>query len=120
MAGREGTQFPAADDGRPTLGPAIILSPHYDDGVLSCGGLAANLAAAGYPPLMVTVFGGEVPEDLVGDFARWKHGRWGYESADAVLDGATQRRLGGSHDPRLPHTLARLLRRDLSRRALQR
>ncbi|HEY8598306.1 MAG TPA: PIG-L family deacetylase [Thermomicrobiales bacterium] len=67
------------------LGPAIFLSPHYDDVVLSCGGTVAALVAAGCPPLMVTIFGGETPEELVGDFARWKHRRWGYESADAVL-----------------------------------
>lgn len=82
---RTGADDPASGADRPTLGPTIILSPHYDDGVLSCGGWAANLAAAGFLPLMVTVFGGEVPEELVGEFARWKHGRWGYESADAVL-----------------------------------
>ena len=66
-------------------GPAIFLSPHYDDAVLSCGGTVAALAAAGCRPLMVTLFGGETPEELVGDFARWKHRRWGYESADAVM-----------------------------------
>ena len=66
-------------------GPAIFLSPHYDDVVLSCGGTVAALVAAECQPLMVTIFGGETPEELVGDFARWKHHRWGYESADAVL-----------------------------------
>jgi LmbE family N-acetylglucosaminyl deacetylase len=65
--------------------PAIFLSPHYDDVVLSCGGTVAALVAAECQPLMVTIFGGETPEELVGDFARWKHSRWGYESADAVL-----------------------------------
>lgn len=68
-----------------TNGPAVFLSPHYDDVVLSCGGTVAALVAAECKPLMVTIFGGETPEESVGDFARWKHGRWGYESADAVL-----------------------------------
>lgn len=67
------------------LGPAIFLSPHYDDVVLSCGGTVATLVDAGCEPPMVAVFGGETPEELVGDFARWKHSRWGYDSADAVL-----------------------------------
>ena len=67
------------------LGPAIFLSPHYDDVVLSCGGTVAILVDADYAPLMVTIFGGETPEELVGDFARWKHSRWGHDSADAVL-----------------------------------
>jgi len=66
-------------------GPAIFLSPHYDDVALSCGGTVAALVAAACRPVMVTIFGGETPEELVGDFARWKHRRWGYESADAVL-----------------------------------
>jgi LmbE family N-acetylglucosaminyl deacetylase len=74
---------PPARPGVP--GPAIFLSPHYDDVVLSCGGVVASLADAGCRPLMVTVFGGETPEELVGDFARWKHSRWGYASADEVL-----------------------------------
>jgi LmbE family N-acetylglucosaminyl deacetylase len=63
----------------------VFLSPHYDDGVLSCGGTIASLARAGCEPLIVTVFGGETPEELVGDFARSKHARWGLASADEVL-----------------------------------
>jgi LmbE family N-acetylglucosaminyl deacetylase len=81
-AGAEG----ATSQIRPGMrGPAIFLSPHYDDVVLSCGGTVAALADWGCRPLVVTIFGGETPEELVGEFARWKHSRWGYESADAVL-----------------------------------
>lgn len=68
-----------------SIGPAIFLSPHYDDVVLSCGGTVAALTAAGAQPLMVTIFGGEIPEELVDDFARWKHERWGYRTAEDVL-----------------------------------
>lgn len=79
-------QYGAGDGPHPGApGPAIFLSPHYDDVVLSCGGTVAALAAGGWQPLMVTVFGGETPEELVGDFASWKHSRWGYASADDVL-----------------------------------
>jgi LmbE family N-acetylglucosaminyl deacetylase len=66
-------------------GPAIFLSPHYDDAVLSCGGTIAGLALAGYPPLILTIFGGEAPEELVGPFAGWKHGRWGATTAEEIL-----------------------------------
>lgn len=66
--------------------PAVFLSPHYDDGVLSCGGTIASLAIEGRPPLVVTVFGGEVLEEFVGDFARSKHERWGFARADEVLE----------------------------------
>lgn len=68
-----------------TNGTAIFLSPHYDDVVLSCGGLVSGLVEAQRAPLMVTIFGGETPEELVGDFARWKHSRWGYATAEDVL-----------------------------------
>jgi LmbE family N-acetylglucosaminyl deacetylase len=56
---------------------AIFLSPHYDDVVLSCGGTVALLADEGCEPVVVTVFAGEVPDDFITDFAKWKHSRWG-------------------------------------------
>ncbi len=68
------------------MSTSIFLSPHYDDGVLSCGGTIASLALAGRPPVVVTVFGGEVLEELVGDFAHTKHARWGFARADDVLE----------------------------------
>jgi LmbE family N-acetylglucosaminyl deacetylase len=64
--------------------PVIFLSPHFDDVVLSCGGTVARLADAGYNPLMVTIFGGEIVDELLTDFARWKHHRWGILSTDGV------------------------------------
>jgi LmbE family N-acetylglucosaminyl deacetylase len=67
-------------------GPTIFLSPHYDVVVLSCGGLAARLAMEGHPPLMVTIFASEIVDEMVGDFAAWKHSRWGVATADEVLD----------------------------------
>jgi len=56
---------------------AIFLSPHYDDVVLSCGGTVALLADQGCEPVVVTVFAGEVPDEIITDFAKWKHSRWG-------------------------------------------
>jgi hypothetical protein len=34
--------------------------------------------------MVVTIFGGEVVDDVLGDFARWKHSRWGLNDMDAV------------------------------------
>lgn len=66
------------------MAPAIFLSSHYDDVALSCGGTVASLADRGRNPLIVTVFGGEVTDDVLGDFARSKHARWGLTDMDAV------------------------------------
>jgi LmbE family N-acetylglucosaminyl deacetylase len=42
---------------------AIFVSPHCDDVALSCGGTVAAMAAAGYDPLLVTVFAGVPPPE---------------------------------------------------------
>src|SRR6266481_5634367 len=69
----------AARPGRP-----IFVSPHPDDAVLSCGGTIAWLADAGRRPIVVTVFSGEVMEEMAGDLARWKHARWQMSDVDDV------------------------------------
>ena len=61
---------------------AIFLSPHYDDAVLSCGGTVALLADQGCEPIVVTVFAGEVPDEMLTDFAKWKHSRWGVNGVE--------------------------------------
>lgn len=66
-------------------GPALFLSPHYDDVVLSCGGTVARMVDAGEDPLIVTLFGGEVTDDVVSEFALWKHSRWGAQSVGHIL-----------------------------------
>jgi LmbE family N-acetylglucosaminyl deacetylase len=65
---------------------AIFLSPHYDDVALSCGGTVALLADRGKETTVVTIFGGEVIDDVLGAFARWKHSRWGLNDMDAVRE----------------------------------
>ena len=50
-------------------GPSVFLSPHYDDVVLSCGGTVALLVEQGEPPLVLTIFGGEVTDEVTTDFA---------------------------------------------------
>ncbi|MGQ9683758.1 MAG: PIG-L deacetylase family protein [Anaerolineae bacterium] len=39
----------------------LVLSPHYDDGILSCGGLMARQVAAGERGLILTIFAGDPP-----------------------------------------------------------
>jgi LmbE family N-acetylglucosaminyl deacetylase len=36
----------------------VIISPHFDDGVFSCGGTASQLTAAGHSVLVITMMGG--------------------------------------------------------------
>ena len=54
-----------------------FLSPHYDDAALSCGGLIAQLAAAGEPVVVATVFGGRPDMTTLSPFARSIHARPG-------------------------------------------
>lgn len=61
-----------------------VLSPHYDDGVLSCGAALAAAADAGLPGTVVTVFTGG-PEAPLSDEARNFHRRCGLGDEDAVL-----------------------------------
>ncbi len=58
----------------------IYLSPHLDDGVLSCGGRIARQVRAGEHVQVVTVFAGDPAGDLSA-FAQSLHQRWGLEKA---------------------------------------
>lgn len=49
---------------------AIYLSPHLDDGALSCGGQIHRRVATGEKVLVVTVFTGDVPPDSVSELSR--------------------------------------------------
>jgi len=56
----------------------LYLSPHFDDAVLSCGGLVAAQVEGGVPVAIATVFaGGPAKEEELTAFARWQHERWG-------------------------------------------
>ena len=68
------------------LRPSFFLQPHYDDVALSCGGTAARFARHGEPPLIVTLFGGEVVSAMVGDFAAWKHERWRIHDVHTLIE----------------------------------
>ena len=57
--------------------PHIYLSPHLDDGVLSCGGRIWQQAQAGERVLVVTVFASAPPLDApLSPFAQELHARW--------------------------------------------
>ena len=56
----------------------VIISPHFDDGVFSCGGAARQLSAAGHSVLVITMMGGlfdgQLPDTpILADL----HRRWG-------------------------------------------
>lgn len=56
----------------------VIISPHFDDGVFSCGGTARQLTAAGHSVLVITMMGGlfqgQLPDTpILADL----HRRWG-------------------------------------------
>lgn len=53
----------------------IVLSPHYDDAALSCGGLIAHLSAAGEHVVVATLFGGKPDYSRLSPFALQIHGR---------------------------------------------
>src|SRR5512146_228136 len=76
----------------------IYLSPHFDDVVLSCGGLVWEQARAGHQVEIWTVCAGAPPLDQpFSDFARELHARWetGPEAVPArrAEDEAAVRRL---------------------------
>lgn len=60
----------------------LVVSPHLDDGVLSCGGALAVWAAEGHAPVVVTIFAGR-PAGRLTSFARFQHERWG-QTTDLV------------------------------------
>jgi len=64
--------------------PHIYLSPHLDDGVLSCGGRIWQQVQAGERVLVVTVFAGAPPSGTpLSPFAQELHARWEHPD-DAV------------------------------------
>ena len=55
----------------------IYLSPHFDDAILSCGGLIWQQAQAGQRVEVWTLCAGEVPAGPLTPFAQELHARWG-------------------------------------------
>ena len=55
----------------------IYLSPHFDDAVLSCGGLIFEQARQGIPVEIWTIFAGSPPPGPLSMFAQATHFLWG-------------------------------------------
>jgi LmbE family N-acetylglucosaminyl deacetylase len=72
----------------PAFSRVIVLSPHPDDAVLSCGGWIDQLVQNGARPIAITIFGGDAPAAVpLSEFAQSLHQRW--QLGD---DAAAQRR----------------------------
>ncbi len=68
----------------------IYLSPHFDDAVLSCGGLIYEQARQAVETLhsnvsteIWTIFAGDPPSGPLSEFARHNYELWGLTSAEA-------------------------------------
>lgn len=68
-----------------TEGLYVVLSPHLDDAVLSCGGLLHQLGEQGRPARVVTCFAGIPDYRELSPFAAGQHLRWG-QPADPVSE----------------------------------
>ncbi|MFN8471757.1 MAG: PIG-L family deacetylase [Anaerolineae bacterium] len=55
----------------------IVLSPHMDDAVLSCGGLMMAKVAQGEPVRVVNVFAGIPDYTRLSPYAERQHNKWG-------------------------------------------
>ncbi len=55
----------------------IYISPHFDDAVLSCGGLIFEQTRQGTPVEIWTILAGDPPPGPLSEFARQNHALWG-------------------------------------------
>jgi LmbE family N-acetylglucosaminyl deacetylase len=63
----------------------IYISPHFDDAVLSCGGLIWKQTQKGIPVEIWTVCAGDAPPGPLSLLAMVCHQQWGIESAEDVV-----------------------------------
>ncbi len=63
----------------------IYISPHFDDAVLSCGGLIWEQTQKGIPVEIWTVCAGDAPPGPLSMLAMVCHHQWGIESAEEVI-----------------------------------
>lgn len=54
----------------------LYLSPHFDDAILSCGGLIAQQAGRGEGVVVATLCAGAAPAGPLSAFADFQHRRW--------------------------------------------
>lgn len=62
----------------------VVLSPHLDDAVLSCGGRLAATAAAGGRALVVTIFAGDDPVSPVNPLAGELRRVWNLPAGEVI------------------------------------
>ena len=63
----------------------IYLSPHFDDAVLSCGGLIWEQAKKGKAVEIWTICAGDAPPGLLSPLARECHQLWGVPSPELLV-----------------------------------
>jgi LmbE family N-acetylglucosaminyl deacetylase len=63
----------------------IYLSPHFDDAVLSCGGLIWQQAQARTPVEIWTIFAADPPPGPISEFAKENHALWGVASGREIV-----------------------------------
>ena len=63
----------------------IYISPHFDDAVLSCGGLIFDQAQTGIPVEIWTIFAGDPPPGPLSEFARFNHSLWGTSTGEETI-----------------------------------
>ena len=59
----------------------IYISPHFDDAVLSCGGLIFEQARQGIPVEIWTICAGDAPPGPLSQLAQDCHVQWGTQTA---------------------------------------
>ena len=73
----------------------ILLSPHLDDAMYSCGGWIRDRADAGDRVEIWTIFAGDPPAGPLSAYAKSLHARWGLGREAAALRRAEDRRACG-------------------------
>jgi LmbE family N-acetylglucosaminyl deacetylase len=63
----------------------IYISPHFDDAVLSCGGLIWEQTQKGIPVEIWTICAGDAPPGQLSALAQACHSQWGINSALEVV-----------------------------------
>ncbi len=70
----------------------IFLSPHFDDVVLSCGGMIAEMVSHGQTVELWTICAGNPPPGPLSPLARSLHKRWGLKRNAAAIRRKEDRR----------------------------
>jgi LmbE family N-acetylglucosaminyl deacetylase len=63
----------------------IYLSPHFDDAVLSCGGLIFDQSRQGIPTEIWTILAGNPPPGPLSKFAQQNHALWRVTSGEETV-----------------------------------